>query len=271
MTVERHGDPVAVAGHASPGAPWYAEVAFPAVPSGAYRRRLDLALDRRAHDSGVTEIALDLEAGRLRVGYDPQVLSRGEARGLAERHAARLLDVDSIARSDLPVEQLLPCPTCPLTVECALRKLPGVLGVSVRYGSGQVSVDYDPRTVNERLPPVGDVFGMGHGLESVLFFRDRLQRNGFRSWRLRMILSAGWVAIRNSQVEKLASARKPSRCSKALKKVCCVDLLGAMALYGHAQHQGIHPLLVATSQRFKRVQIAGLGALDQLAISQIRR
>ncbi len=149
MTVERHGDPVAVAGHASPGAPWYAEVAFPAVPSGAYRRRLDLALDRRAHDSGVTEIALDLEAGRLRVGYDPQVLSRGEARGLAERHAARLLDVDSIARSDLPVEQLLPCPTCPLTVECALRKLPGVLGVSVRYGSGQVSVDYDPRTVNE--------------------------------------------------------------------------------------------------------------------------
>jgi Cd2+/Zn2+-exporting ATPase len=95
------------------------------------------------------DLILDLEAGRLRVGYDPRELTGGDARRLAAHLAARLLDVDTIARSELPVERLLPCSTCPLTVECALRRIPGVLGVTVRYASGQVIVDYDPQTANE--------------------------------------------------------------------------------------------------------------------------
>jgi len=37
-----------------------------------------------------------------------------------------------------------------------------------------------------------------------------------------MILSAAWLAMRSSQVLKLASPRKPFRFSSALKKVCCV-------------------------------------------------
>jgi Zn2+/Cd2+-exporting ATPase len=95
------------------------------------------------------DLILDLEAGRLRVGYDPRQLSREDARRLAGDVAARLLDVEAVAHSELPVENLLPCSTCPLTVECALRRLPGVLGVTVRYASGQVIVDYDPRTATE--------------------------------------------------------------------------------------------------------------------------
>jgi Cd2+/Zn2+-exporting ATPase len=60
----------------------------------------------------------------------------------------------------MPVEHLLPCSTCPLTVECALRRLPGVLGVTVRYASGQVTVDYDPQTataaqIRQRLSDLG--------------------------------------------------------------------------------------------------------------------
>jgi Cd2+/Zn2+-exporting ATPase len=97
----------------------------------------------------VANLTLDLEAGRLRVGYDRDVVSRADAERLAGQLAARLLDVDAIARSELRVERLLPCSTCPLTVECALRRLPGVLGVSVRYASGQVTVDYDPRAATE--------------------------------------------------------------------------------------------------------------------------
>jgi len=97
----------------------------------------------------VVDLILDLEAGRLRVGFDPAGLSRDAAHRLATHMAARLLDVDTIARSELPVERLLPCSTCPLTVECALRRLPGVLGVNVRYASGQVVVDYDPRAASE--------------------------------------------------------------------------------------------------------------------------
>ncbi len=117
--------------------------------AGAHRRRLNLDLARAPQAPGVVDLVLDLEAGRLRVGYDPHELSRVDARRLAAQMVARLLDVETVAHSELPVESLMPCSTCPLTVECALRQLPGVLAVAVRYASAQVTVDYDPRTASE--------------------------------------------------------------------------------------------------------------------------
>ena len=127
----------------------YAEVPFPRVLATGDRRRLNLDLARTPHARGILDLVMDLEAGLLRVAYDPRILASGEARASARQVAARLLDVESVARSELPVERLMPCSTCPLTVECALRRLPGVLGVAVRYASGQVEVDYDPRTASE--------------------------------------------------------------------------------------------------------------------------
>jgi|SRR5579864_1720905 len=129
--------------------PAYVEAALPRVPTARDHRRLTLGVARAPQGAGVVDLILDLEGGRLRVGYDPRVLSRENAQRLAAHLAARLLDVETIVRSELPVAHLLPCSTCPLTVECALRRLPGVLGVNVRYASGQVTVDYDPRTANE--------------------------------------------------------------------------------------------------------------------------
>ncbi|HET8999701.1 MAG TPA: heavy metal translocating P-type ATPase [bacterium] len=131
------------------GVPAYVEAALPRAPATKDHRRLNLALDRAPQGPGVVDLILDLEGGRLRVGYDPQALSREDAHRLAAHLAARLLDVNTIARSEMRVEHLLPCSTCPLTLECALRRLPGVLGVTVRYASGQVTVDYDPQTATE--------------------------------------------------------------------------------------------------------------------------
>jgi len=137
------------ANRAGPVVPAYVEAALPRVPAAKNHRSLTLALDRAPQAPGVVDLLLDLEAGRLRVGFDPRELSRRAAQQLAAHLAARLVDVDAVARSKLPVEGLLPCSTCPLTVECALRRLHGVLGVTVRYASGQVTVDYDPQTATE--------------------------------------------------------------------------------------------------------------------------
>src|ERR1019366_8376921 len=48
------------------------------------------------------------------------------------------------------------------------------------------------------------------------------QTTDFIPLRLRMILRAAWLAMRSTQVEKLASPRKPARFSSTLKKVCWV-------------------------------------------------
>lgn len=104
MTPEARGAPArAPAARVISTVPAYVEAALPRVPAAKNHRRLILALDPAPQGPGVVDLILDLEAGRLRVGYDPQALSREDAHRLAAHLAARLLDIDTIARSELRV------------------------------------------------------------------------------------------------------------------------------------------------------------------------
>lgn len=44
--------------------------------------------------------------------------------------------------------QGMTCAACPITVKKALKKVPGVIEVTVDYKAGTAEVNYDPRKVN---------------------------------------------------------------------------------------------------------------------------
>jgi len=100
--------------------------------------------------------------------YDPNILSLVQVKRLAERAGAQI--INRYHHAIIPIEGM-DCSDCSLVVEHSVRRMEGVLGVSVNYAAERMWVEYDNHTVN-RAAIEKRVQAMGYEIPA----------EGLRSW-----------------------------------------------------------------------------------------
>jgi Cd2+/Zn2+-exporting ATPase len=99
---------------------------------------------------GVSQAHVIQENGvaRLCLHYDPALVGLAEVRRAAQQVGAEL--TDRFHHEWLPVEGM-DCADCALVIEHSLRRLDGVLNVSVNYAAGRAWIEYDTRAVKRKV------------------------------------------------------------------------------------------------------------------------
>ena len=97
---------------------------------------------------GVRAAEVDTARSRLRVTYDPAELSIERLEQTARAIGVSLQE--RFRHENLPLEGL-DCPDCATTVERAVARLPGVLGVSVNFLTSTMHIEYEERQVSHQL------------------------------------------------------------------------------------------------------------------------
>jgi len=135
------------------------EIEIPVVlPSGTEClqcvERLRAAL---ANVAGIYGVQVDIEHSLLRVDFDPEELSMERLQQTAASIGVSL--GQRYSHENLPLEGM-DCPDCAATLERAVGRLPGVIGVSVNFPASTMHVEYEePRVTREQVVRTIEVTG----------------------------------------------------------------------------------------------------------------
>lgn len=97
---------------------------------------------------GVTEVSVSFATGKVRVSYEPELVSEPE---IINRITALGYTVDVAAAKTLQVQiGGMDCGSCAKTIEVGLQQMAGVSEVSVSFATGRLQISYDPQQVSEK-------------------------------------------------------------------------------------------------------------------------
>lgn len=97
--------------------------------------------------NGVTQASVSFATGKVKMSYDPQILSEPE---IINRIAALGYTVDVTPAKTLQVQVGgMDCGSCAETIEASLQQTAGVLEVLISFATGRLQVSYNPQLVSE--------------------------------------------------------------------------------------------------------------------------
>ncbi|RCJ33581.1 cadmium-transporting ATPase [Nostoc minutum NIES-26] len=97
--------------------------------------------------SGVMEASVSFATGRVKVSYDPNLLSEAQ---IKHRIAVLGYEVDATPEKTLQVQiGGMDCGSCAKTIEVGLQQITGVNEASVNFTTGRSQVSYNPQQVSE--------------------------------------------------------------------------------------------------------------------------
>ncbi|MBH8576749.1 cadmium-translocating P-type ATPase [Nostocaceae cyanobacterium CENA369] len=108
--------------------------------------------------NGVMEASVSFATGRVKVSYDPNLLSEAE---IKHRIAVLGYTVDASPTKTLQVQiSGMDCGSCAKTIEVGLQQISGVNEASVSFATGRSQISYNPQqvsetTIHERIQALG--------------------------------------------------------------------------------------------------------------------
>lgn len=108
--------------------------------------------------NGVMEASVSFATGRVKVSYDPNLLSEAE---IKHRIAVLGYTVDASPAKTLQVQiGGMDCGSCAKTIEVGLQQISGVNEASVSFATGRSQISYNPQqvsetTIHERIQALG--------------------------------------------------------------------------------------------------------------------